>query len=88
MCTWIVRMITSLAAIATLIGVAQCFGAVEHGNVAFDVSPDGKRLVFSAADGDLYLFRFETRHVDCDGSPLRFSPFQELAMHTTKLLKV
>jgi hypothetical protein len=29
-------------------------GAVEHGNVAFDVSPDGKRMIFSAVDGDLY----------------------------------
>ena len=55
--------ITSLAAVAALIGAAQCFGAVEHENVAFDVSPDGKQIVFSAADGELYLFHLETRKV-------------------------
>ncbi len=38
--------------------------AVEHGNVAFDVSPDGTRIVFSAADGDLYRFHLENRQVD------------------------
>jgi Tol biopolymer transport system component len=62
------RSISSLAVVALLIGVTGspgcAAGAVEHGNVAFDVSPDGKRIVFSAADGDLYLFDLETRHVD------------------------
>ncbi|MCA9029945.1 MAG: PD40 domain-containing protein [Planctomycetaceae bacterium] len=29
---------------------------VEHDNVCMDLSPDGNTLVFSAADGDLYLF--------------------------------
>ena len=29
---------------------------VEHGNVCIDLSPDGKSVVFSSADGDLYLF--------------------------------
>src|ERR1051326_2965814 len=29
---------------------------VEHENVAFDVAPDGRSIVFSAADGDLYLY--------------------------------
>jgi Tol biopolymer transport system component len=38
--------------------------AVEHGNVAFDVSPDGTRIVFSAADGDLYQLQLENQHVD------------------------
>ncbi len=57
------RGIRSLAAVATLISASHCFGAVEHGNVAFDVSPDGKQIVFSAADGDLYLFNLETRLV-------------------------
>jgi Tol biopolymer transport system component len=36
---------------------------VEHGNVAFDLSPDGKRVVFSAADGDLYLLHLESSRV-------------------------
>jgi TolB protein len=63
-----VRSIPSLAVIALLIGVMGSpgcsSGAVEHENVAFDVSPDGKRIIFSAADGDLYLFHLETKHVD------------------------
>ena len=29
---------------------------VEHANVCIDLSPDGKTVVFSSADGDLYLF--------------------------------
>lgn len=29
---------------------------VEHGNVCIDLSPDGKSIVFSSADGDLYIF--------------------------------
>ena len=58
------RSISSLAVIAILIGVTGCLGVVEHGNVAFDASPDGKRIVFSAADGDLYLFQLETQRVD------------------------
>jgi Tol biopolymer transport system component len=62
------RSISSLAVVTLLIAVTGSpgcgAGAVEHGNVAFDVSPDGKRIAFSAADGDLYLFHLETRHVD------------------------
>lgn len=33
---------------------------VEHNNVCIDLSPDGKTLVFSSADGDLYLFDIAT----------------------------
>jgi Tol biopolymer transport system component len=59
------RSISSIAVVALLIAVTGSPGCgVEHGNVAFDVSPDGKRVVFSAADGDLYLFHLETQHVD------------------------
>ena len=62
------RRISSFAGIAFLVGVTGspgfAAGAVEHGKVAFDVAPDGQRIVFSAADGDLYLFFLDTRHVD------------------------
>ena len=33
---------------------------VEHNNVCIDLSPDGKTLVFSSADGDLYLYDIAT----------------------------
>ena len=36
---------------------------VEHGNVSIDLSPDGAAVVFSAADGDLYLFTIKTESV-------------------------
>jgi Tol biopolymer transport system component len=36
---------------------------VEHDNVAFDVSPDGSQVVFSSADGDLFLFDLDARKV-------------------------
>jgi len=37
---------------------------IEHDNVAFDVSPDGKRIVFTAPDGDLYLMPLDTLKVE------------------------
>ncbi len=36
---------------------------VEHGNVFFDVSPDGEQIAFSSADGDLYIFDLKARTV-------------------------
>ena len=35
---------------------------IEHGNVAFDISPDGETLVFSDAEGDLWLFDLATKN--------------------------
>jgi Tol biopolymer transport system component len=50
-----------------LVGLSSCLlGAsnpVEHGNVAFDISPDGEQVVFAAADGDLYLLQLTTSRV-------------------------
>ena len=37
--------------------------SVEHGNVSIDWSPDGTTVVFSSADGDLYLFNIESEAV-------------------------
>ncbi len=34
---------------------------IEHDNVSFDVSPDGETIVFSDADGDLWLYAFIDR---------------------------
>ena len=46
-----------------LTGCPSEHGQVEHANVAFDVSPDGNQIVFSSADGDLYLFHLKTSRV-------------------------
>lgn len=35
----------------------------EHANVAFDVSPDGKNVVFSSAGGDLFLLDIDTQNL-------------------------
>jgi Tol biopolymer transport system component len=54
--------------------------ASADGDYGFDVSPDGRRVVFSATDGDLYMFGLVTQRVDRltsteddEGSPA-FSP--------------
>ena len=36
---------------------------IEHDNVAFDISPDGKSIAFSSAEGDLYLLDLGNRGV-------------------------
>jgi TolB protein len=46
-----------VASVLPLLGCPQGENAtVEHGNVCIDLSPDGKSIVFSSADGDLYVF--------------------------------
>ena len=42
---------------------ARAGNQVEHGKVAFDVSADGERVVFSAADGDLYVLHLKSSKV-------------------------
>lgn len=53
--------------IASALPVLGCpqgeFATVEHGNVCIDLSPNGQSLVFSSADGDLYLFGIATNTV-------------------------
>lgn len=34
---------------------------VEHGSVSIDLSPDGKTVAFSSADGDLFLFELKSK---------------------------
>ena len=50
----------SLIAISSFILMLGCpsveNAGVEHNNVCIDLSPDGDTLVFSSADGDLYLY--------------------------------
>lgn len=43
--------------------LAGCGSQIEHGNVAFDISPDGEQVAFSSADGDLFIFELEARTV-------------------------
>ena len=46
----------------TIAGCVEGSGT-EHGNVSIDVSPDGKTVVFSSADGDLFLFNIKSKSV-------------------------
>ncbi len=42
---------------------ARGSGDVEHSNVSFAVSPDGRHVAFSAADGHLYLLSLDEQRV-------------------------
>lgn len=58
MVEWPRRTVTPiLVVVAVVLLTAGCPGppAIDHSNVCFDLSPDGNTVVFSAADGDLYL---------------------------------
>ncbi len=60
------KLATLAAVMGLALGVACSalrFGDVEHGSVAFAVSPDGQHVVFAAADGDLYLLSLGTQRV-------------------------
>ena len=46
----------------TLLGCVE-ESDTEHGNVSIDVSPDGTLVVFSSADGDLFLFNITSESV-------------------------
>lgn len=90
------------ASIISLFGAAMFFGAVgyyvinqsgkqiEHGGVAFNISPNGKQIVFSSADADLYLLDIRTQKVrqltDTRASETApaFSPDGKFLVYTTK----
>lgn len=61
--------LTAAVAIFVPVGVALAgsrpddMSDVEHGNVAFDVSPEGRHVVFSSADGDLHMLDLTTSAV-------------------------
>ena len=63
------RVVNVLSAIPTLRLLiflalsAAGAGCGNHANVSFDLSPDGKFIVFSAADGDLYLIQLASDSV-------------------------
>src|SRR5262249_670618 len=60
-------VVTHIVAVTLIVSLASCFfgsgSQIEHGNVAFDISPDGEGVVFSSADGDLCLIQVKTREV-------------------------
>jgi Tol biopolymer transport system component len=56
-------MLVGALIVSGAVGVATSGDDVEHGNVAFDVARDGKSVVFSDADGDLYLLHLDTKRV-------------------------
>ncbi len=57
------RLVTTIAAVGSIGCVTLQGSEVEHGNVAFAVSPDGQHVAFSAADGDLYLLSLSVPRV-------------------------
>ena len=62
------RLLPVGALVMTCLGLSVgCFTAapnqVEHANVAIDVSPDGRSVVFSSADGDLFLLQLDKQDV-------------------------
>jgi Tol biopolymer transport system component len=50
-------------AVSLVLGRAPAANGVEHGNVAFDIAPDGEHVVFVAADGNLYLLHMRSLQV-------------------------
>jgi Tol biopolymer transport system component len=57
------REALDLAAEAAKRGLVPPLATIDHRNVAYDLSPDGEQVVFSAADGDLYLLHAPTARV-------------------------
>lgn len=79
--------------VVTMLGFLGCSASggsrVEHENVAIAVSPDGRSIAFSAADGDLYLLSLDSRRVSrltetevTESSP-NFSPDGEAVIYTS-----
>jgi len=57
------RWVTTVAVVGSIGCFAPQGSEVEHDNVTFAVSPDGQNVVFSAADGDLYLLSLSVPRV-------------------------
>lgn len=51
--------LAGFAAWVLLVG-GEAGGQVEHGGVSFDLSPDGKKAVFSSAGGHMFLLNLDT----------------------------
>jgi dipeptidyl aminopeptidase/acylaminoacyl peptidase len=49
--------------VSFLVTPALAAKGVEHGNVAFDIAPDGEHVVFVAADANLYLLHMQSLQV-------------------------
>lgn len=83
------RRVTVVAVLGFLGCSASGGSRVEHENVAIAVSSDGRRIAFSAADGDLYLLSLDSRRVSrltetkvTESSP-NFSPDGEAVIYTS-----
>src|SRR5262245_57626313 len=62
--------------VSLVLGAASAAKGVEHGNVAFDIAPDGEQLAFVAADGHLYLLHMQSLQVKqlTSGKDKHFTP--------------
>ena len=52
-----------ICALCVILCLSGCVNQIEDGNVSIDVSPNGQQVVFSSADGDLYLLDLKTSAV-------------------------
>jgi Tol biopolymer transport system component len=62
----LIRLVLGILAVTAILGLAvnamvNSPAKVDHTNVCIDVSPDGKTILFSSADGDLFLFDLATK---------------------------
>jgi Tol biopolymer transport system component len=60
---WAEFQLPKLLAVISLGFIFGCPKDVEHANVAFDISSDGKKIVFSSANGEIFLLTMETEQV-------------------------
>ena len=80
-----------LAALTLWSVAVGCSGnSVEHGTVGFDVSPDGKEIVFPSPDGDLFILNLESQKVrrltdtDSEETSPAFSPDGATVVYAAK----
>ena len=54
---WLSAIMLVVAGLVVCVGCPRSdISLTEHGNVCIDLAPEGNTVVFSSADGDLYLF--------------------------------
>ncbi|GAA4469522.1 hypothetical protein [Novipirellula rosea] len=77
-------ILVSLALYSVQLAGCPASSTIEHGNVSFDVSPNGETIVFSDANGDLWLYALGipklTRLTDATDTEMSEDSDKELAI--------